>query len=66
LLLQSQGGRCAICHTDQPGGHGRFHIDHDHVSGRIRGLLCNNCNRGLGSLKHDPDFLRKAITYLES
>lgn len=47
-LLESQGGVCAICGTDTPGGMGRFHIDHDHKTGKIRGLLCNKCNPLLG------------------
>lgn len=50
--LESQGGRCANqkCRTDKPGGMGSFHVDHDHVTGTIRGLLCGKCNTGLGHL----------------
>lgn len=64
-LLSAQGGRCAICRTDTPGGKGRFHVDHCHSTGRIRGLLCCNCNRGIGALKDESALLHKAISYLE-
>lgn len=75
-MLAAQDGRCAICGTDQPGGkHGkRFHIDHDHSccpKGKTcekcrRGLLCANCNVGLGALGDDPDRLLAAASYLLS
>jgi hypothetical protein len=64
-MLEEQGGKCAICGTDKPGRHtSRFHIDHCHDSGRVRGLLCANCNIGLGNLQHDPSILKAAIQYL--
>ena len=48
-MLAAQGGRCAICGTDNPGGQGnRLHVDHDHETGRVRGLLCQGCNARLG------------------
>lgn len=64
-MLANQGGGCAICHTTVPRGMGRFCVDHCHATGRVRGLLCNECNRGIGALKDDPDRLRGAIAYLE-
>jgi predicted nucleic acid-binding Zn ribbon protein len=64
-LLESQGGRCAVCRTDVPGGKGGWHVDHDHATGRVRGVLCNNCNQGLGRFMDDPTRLRAALGYLE-
>lgn len=58
-LLAAQGGRCAVCREKK-----FLVIDHCHVSQAVRGLLCDNCNRGLGSFHDNPDFLRGAITYL--
>jgi len=43
----------------------RFYIDHDHLSGEVRGLLCGACNMGIGQLKDDPALLRAAATYIE-
>lgn len=70
LLLREQGGGCAICGSKSPGGQRRyksdsFAVDHDAVTGKVRGLLCGNCNRALGGFRHIPKFLRKAARYLE-
>lgn len=65
-LLRQQGGRCAICGTDRPKGPGkRLHIDHDHIAGRIRGLLCSFCNVAIGLANDDPTRLRAMADYLE-
>lgn len=64
-MLKAQGCRCALCGSDFPGGRGRFVVDHCHTTGRIRGLLCNLCNVGLGALRESPSLLSKAIEYLE-
>lgn len=64
-LLLAQDGRCAICATGTPGGRGNWHVDHDHDSGKVRGLLCTNCNVGLGMFKDDIERMRAAIAYLD-
>lgn len=63
-MLAAQNGRCAICHTNIPGGRGEFKIDHNHDTGKVRGLLCNNCNVGLGHFKSNEGFLLEAVEYL--
>jgi hypothetical protein len=65
-MLKQQHGKCAICGTTEPGGYGnRLHIDHNHETGEVRGLLCNSCNNGLGRFKHKPNILLRAMTYLQ-
>lgn len=66
-LLREQGGKCACCGTGSPGGkHHAFHVDHCHQSGRVRGLLCHNCNTGIGLLGDGLQGINKALTYLET
>lgn len=65
-MLEAQNGRCAICGTDVPGGSGSFHVDHCHDSGKVRDLLCNNCNLGLGYFKDNESILLKAALYLNT
>jgi hypothetical protein len=69
-LLEKQDHRCGICgepeSTARAGKTMSLAVDHCHGSGRVRGLLCNNCNRAVGLLKDDAELLRKAIVYLES
>lgn len=62
--LEAQGGVCAICGADGPGGRGGWHRDHDHATGKWRDLLCHYCNVGLGHFQDDPELLEKAATYL--
>lgn len=65
-LLGLQGGRCAICKVNEPGGKSEvWHVDHCHDSAEVRGLLCGGCNRGLGQFKDDPSRLRSAADYLD-
>lgn len=69
-LLASQGGVCAICGGPPRGKSGilgvNYHIDHDHESGAVRGLLCGPCNAGLGSFKDNVARLADAISYLQN
>jgi recombination endonuclease VII len=58
-LIDAQGGVCAICRRPRP-----EHVDHDHVSGKVRGVLCFNCNGGLGQFGDDEEWLAAAIEYL--
>lgn len=63
-ILAKQGGVCAICGTDYPGVQG-WHIDHNHGTGEVRGVLCQPCNSGLGQFGDTPDLLDAAADYLE-
>ena len=65
LLLEEQGGCCAICGTDKPTGKGRFHVDHDHNTNEIRGLLCSQCNQAIGLLKDSSKNCLLAASYLK-
>ena len=66
-MLVAQDGRCAICRSADPGrGDKHFSVDHAHEDQHVRGLLCHQCNRGLGTFRDDPDSLRAAAAYLES
>lgn len=63
-MLDAQSGGCAICGAPEPHGNGSFHVDHCHHSKKIRGLLCNGCNRGIGYLGDSVERLQLAIRYL--
>lgn len=62
LILAAQGGRCSICR--KPPREQRLHVDHDHETGEIRGLLCSCCNTAIGQLQDDPDIAQAAADYL--
>lgn len=65
-MMAAQRGRCAICGTSEwMGKDKRPHTDHDHATGAFRGILCGNCNNGIGMLGEDPARLRAAADYLE-
>src|SRR5665811_2413458 len=53
-MLDAQSGVCAICFTKVTAGEKSCHIDHDHITGDVRGVLCRNCNVGLGHFKDSP------------
>lgn len=67
-ILVEQEGCCDICGTDTPQGHGaknkRFSVDHNHSTGKARGLLCHHCNIALGSFKDNIESMAKAIDYI--
>lgn len=64
-MLAAQGGVCAVCGRE-PRDDISLHVDHDHETGALRGLLCFRCNNSLGDLGDDPDLLRRAASYLDS
>jgi hypothetical protein len=63
VLREAQCGRCAICSEPLTKGHG-CHVDHDHVTGKVRGLLCGKCNTGIGMLHDSPALVAAAFGYL--
>jgi hypothetical protein len=63
-LLQTQNGGCAICGRTENGRKKNFIVDHDHKTEKVRGLLCTQCNAGLGNFRDDPSLLQSAIDYL--
>ena len=70
-LLIDQGGRCAICGDPPPKPKNKYAkkhlvVDHDHTTGKVRGLLCDKCNRCLGLMKDNVLILLRAIEYLET
>ena len=64
-MFIEQGGCCKICNAHQSEMKRGLAVDHCHVTGKIRGLLCSNCNTSLGKFKDDVELLKKAIKYLE-
>ncbi len=68
-MLELQTGVCAICHRPEVAknkwGYKRLAVDHNHQTGKVRGLLCNNCNNGLGRMKDSKEILLQAALYLE-
>ena len=64
-MLERQGGVCAIC-KNKPGEGKLLCVDHCHVTGMVRGLLCHKCNSVLAFGNDDPDIMRAAIAYLQA
>ena len=69
-MLISQGGVCAICEQKETVQHNtsnrvqKLAVDHCHVTGKVRGLLCQDCNRGIAKFHDDTKILENAIKYL--
>ncbi len=69
-MASSQGGVCAICQRPPWGKSARgsyikrLSVDHDHETGKPRGLLCSQCNFGVGNFRNNPEWLDRAIHYL--
>ena len=59
-LIRDQNGLCAVC-----GENPAKEVDHDHRTGKVRGILCPSCNGGLGAFRDDPAIIERAILYLE-
>lgn len=65
-LLKLQNGKCAICGLPEKEHRNQvLNVDHNHTTKKVRGLLCNNCNRGIGHLKDSISNLEKALEYLK-
>jgi SNF2 family DNA or RNA helicase len=65
--LEEQNFKCALClreHDPDGSHHDRLDVDHDHATDKVRGLLCQKCNKGIGLLGDSPEILQKAIEYL--
>lgn len=62
-LLKNQGGSCAICGSLDWGGR-TPHIDHDHKSGKVRGILCQSCNLAVGFVRNSPEIATAMAKYL--
>ena len=63
-MLDRQSGVCAICKSGDWGKKGSPHIDHDHLSGKVRGILCQTCNQAIGLMGDSTEKLMAAIKYL--
>lgn len=63
-LYKAQNKSCAICRTKVNNGK-RLAVDHNHKTGKVRGLLCTQCNQGIGKFRDDIVLLEKAINYLD-
>jgi hypothetical protein len=58
-MIKAQGGLCPICQV-----RAAVHVDHDHKTGKVRAILCEPCNGGLGQFRDNPETIRRAIEYL--
>lgn len=63
-MYAEQKGVCAICKQTEAQEGRALCVDHSHITGDVRGLLCSNCNRGIGLLQDSPELIRNAFHYL--
>lgn len=64
VMLAQQKNKCKICKSDAPGSTG-WCVDHDHLTGIVRGILCHGCNKGIGLLKESCEVIEAASNYLK-
>lgn len=64
-MLLSQNMRCACCGQGHPGNNQKWHTDHCHTTGKVRGILCHGCNTGLGQTRESVAVLKSMIAYIE-
>jgi len=64
-ILTEQGGVCKVCGGPPHGKGNRYHVDHNHKTGRIRGILCHKCNVALGMVQDSEEHLMKLIKYIQ-
>ena len=64
-IFAAQGNSCGICKSATTGNSRDWHVDHDHATGIVRGILCSGCNTGLGGFRDRVEFLHAAISYLQ-
>ena len=62
-MEKAQDGKCAVCNLPQ--SNKALAVDHDHNTGKVRGLLCDKCNRGIGLLGDSPEVVLNAFRYLD-
>lgn len=66
VILDKQNGGCAICGAKKNKNGNALCLDHDHNTGKIRGILCHDCNTSLGKFEDNVELLKRAIQYLEN
>ena len=65
-LLEYQGGGCAICGVKEDQSYDHMPVDHCSKTGKVRGILCSHCNRGIGLFEHNADMMNDAIEYMKN
>lgn len=66
VLFQKQNGKCAICKIDHIKLKKRLEVDHNHQTGKVRGLLCGNCNKTLGKINDSISIVQNMLSYLQN